>query len=94
MILLPGTDARAGAALAERIRAAAPDEQSGALLTALSIGERSGFAERHWDDFRRTGTSHLVAVSGMHVALFGMLVFFVVRRAWLRLPTAAAPSRS
>lgn len=78
------------AALAERIRAAAPDEQSGALLTALSIGERSGFAERHWDDFRRTGTSHLVAVSGMHVALFGMLAFFLVRCAWLRLPTAAA----
>ncbi|HEY8521219.1 MAG TPA: DNA internalization-related competence protein ComEC/Rec2 [Gammaproteobacteria bacterium] len=78
------------ASIAARLAAAAPDGEGAALLTALAIGERFGFEERHWTDFRRTGTSHLVAVSGMHVALLGMLAFAAVRWATLRLPPAAA----
>jgi competence protein ComEC len=78
------------AALAERIAAGSADADGVALLTALAIGERFRFSEQHWADFRRTGTSHLVAVSGMHVALLGIVVFVVVRRAWLRLPAPLA----
>jgi competence protein ComEC len=74
------------ALLAERIGAASADADGGALLTALALGERFRFTEQHWADFRRTGTSHLVAVSGMHVALLGVAVFVVLRRACLRLP--------
>ena len=48
------------------------------MLTALALGERYRFTEQHWADFRRTGTSHLVAVSGMHVALLGLVVFVLV----------------
>jgi competence protein ComEC len=72
--------------LAERLRAAASSDDGAALLVALALGERHLFAEQHWDDFRRTGTSHLVAVSGMHVALLGLVAFGAVRRLWLRLP--------
>ena len=61
-----------------------------ALLTALAIGERYRFTEHHWADFRRTGTSHLVAVSGMHVALLGVLVFLLLRALWIRLPQPLA----
>jgi len=78
------------AVLAERIAAASSDADGVALLTALALGERFRFTEEHWATFRRTGTSHLVAVSGMHVALLGLVVFVAVRRAWLRLPGAAA----
>jgi len=78
------------ATLAERIAAAVPDADGAALLTALALGERFRFSERHWADFRRTGTSHLVAVSGMHVALLGLVVFVAVRFAWLRLPAPLA----
>jgi competence protein ComEC len=74
------------ATLAQRLAAAAPDDDAAALLTALAIGERFRFSERHWSDFRRTGTSHLVAVSGMHVALLGLVVFAALRWLWLRLP--------
>jgi competence protein ComEC len=74
------------ATLAQRLAAAAPDEDAAALLTALAIGERFRFTEQHWADFRRTGTSHLVAVSGMHVALLGLAVFWALRWLWLRLP--------
>jgi competence protein ComEC len=76
--------------LAERIAAATSDADGVALLTALALGERFRFTEQHWADFRRTGTSHLVAVSGMHVALLGIIVFVLVRWAWLRLPGVVA----
>jgi len=76
--------------LAERIGAASSDADGSALLTALALGERFRFTEQHWADFRRTGTSHLVAVSGMHVALLGIVVFALVRWAWLRLPAPLA----
>ena len=76
--------------LAERIGAASSDADGSALLTALALGERFRFTEQHWADFRRTGTSHLVAVSGMHVALLGIVVFALVRWVWLRLPAPLA----
>jgi competence protein ComEC len=72
--------------LAERIGAASADHDGAALLTALALGERFRFTEQHWADFRRTGTSHLVAVSGMHVALLGIVVFVLMQWLWLRLP--------
>lgn len=78
------------AELALGLDAAAPDAQASALLTALSIGERFRFAEQHWTDFRLTGTSHLVAVSGMHVALIGLFVFLGLRWLWIRLPVPLA----
>ncbi len=78
------------ALLAERIGAASSDADGVALLTALALGERFRFSEQHWADFRRTGTSHLVAVSGMHVALLGIAVFALLRFVWVRLPAALA----
>jgi competence protein ComEC len=74
------------ATLAARLVAAVPDADGAALVTALALGERYLFSDEHWATFRRTGTSHLVAVSGMHVALLGLLAFVAVRRLWLRLP--------
>ena len=78
------------ARLAGRIGAAAPTPDAAALLTALTIGERFRFQEPHWRTLRRTGTSHLVAISGLHVGLVAGLVFFICRRVVLRLPIAAA----
>ena len=71
---------------ADLLAESAPDPAAAALLTALAIGERFGFTDEHWDDLRRSGTSHLVAISGMHVGLVAMLVFVGARRLWLRLP--------
>lgn len=78
------------ARLAARIDAAAPSASSAALLTALAIGERYGFDAAQWSDLQRSGTSHLVAISGLHVGLVAALVFAAVRLAWLRLPGALA----
>ena len=57
------------ARIAERIGEVLGDGDAAALVTALAIGERYRFTEQHWADFRRTGTSHLVAVSGLPIGL-------------------------
>src|SRR5690606_30076459 len=71
---------------ADRLAARIDDANAEALVVALAIGERFGFTEAHWRDLRRTGTGHLVAISGLHVAMVAMFAFAVVRRAWLWLP--------
>jgi len=53
-----------------------------ALITALSVGERSGLTEQQWQIFRKTGTSHLMAISGLHIGMVAGVVFFIVRLLW------------
>ncbi len=74
------------AAIAQRLISNAPGDDAGALLTALAIGERHLFDDNHWEAFRRTGTSHLVAISGLHIGLIASFAFWLFRRIWLRLP--------
>jgi competence protein ComEC len=71
------------ATLAARIDRAARRSSGTALVVALALGERYGFTEQHWTDLRRTGTSHLVSVSGLHVSMIAILIFWIVRRACL-----------
>lgn len=67
-----------------RLRAAVPAPRTGALLAGLAVGDRRGFDERDWTTLRRTGTSHLFAISGLHVGLVaglaGGLALVLVRR--------------
>lgn len=52
------------------------------LIAALGIGDRSGMSKDQWEVLRKTGTSHLMAISGLHVGLVATLVFFVARKLW------------
>jgi len=60
--------------------AALEGERSRGLLAALLTGERQGLAPESADLFARTGTSHLLALSGWHVGLFGALVLWPLAR--------------
>ncbi|MCU0835412.1 MAG: DNA internalization-related competence protein ComEC/Rec2 [Chromatiaceae bacterium] len=53
-----------------------------ALIQALVLGERGGIAPAHWEALTRTGTNHLIAISGLHVGLVAGLVLLLVRRVW------------
>ncbi len=55
------------------------------LVSALSIGDRSRIPARLWRALRRTGTSHLVAISGLHIGLIAGLAFAVGQGIWRRL---------
>ncbi len=59
-----------------------PDPARAALLKALSVGMRHDITNDQWDVLRRTGTSHLIAISGLHVGLVAGMVFFLTRRGW------------
>ena len=70
-----------------------------ALLKALTIGDRSGLTSAHWQTYSKTGTNHLVAISGLHIGIAAGWVFFLTRLLWSRCswltqrlpaPTAAA----
>jgi competence protein ComEC len=81
-------------ALGRRIAEALPGAELGGVVTALAIGDQQGIGAKQWDVFRRTGTGHLVAISGMHVALVAGLCFVVLRWLWSKSPrlTLACPA--
>ena len=59
-----------------------------ALLRALVLGDSDPQLRDVQDAFQRTGTSHHLAISGMHVAILGGVVFFILRLC--RVPPATA----
>lgn len=56
----------------------ASDEVNG-LFKALALGDRSGIPPGLREVFARTGTSHLLAISGLHVGLLAGVVLAGVR---------------
>ncbi len=73
-------------ALRERIRSAlaaqSADRELLALVTALAIGDTAAMTGEQWRIFAATGTSHLVAISGLHVTLFAWMVSGASRLLW------------
>jgi competence protein ComEC len=59
-------------------------ESSLSMIRALTIGDRSSISLAQWDTLRATGTSHLMAISGLHISLVAGLVFWMARVVWIR----------
>jgi competence protein ComEC len=49
-----------------------------ALLRALVLGDTDPELRDVQEDFRRTGTSHHLAISGMHVAILGAILYYML----------------
>lgn len=56
-------------------------DSSDALATALLTGNRNNLDKTLADNIRMSGCSHLLALSGMHLGILTMFVFFVFKRA-------------
>jgi len=54
---------------AARLDRALERHPGAAFVRGVSVGDRSGLTPAHWEVLRRTGTSHLMAISGLHVGL-------------------------
>ncbi|WP_197387629.1 DNA internalization-related competence protein ComEC/Rec2 [Ralstonia pseudosolanacearum] len=83
------------AAVRRHLLAALPEARYAPVIVALVVGDQSGIAQADWERFRRTGISHLVSISGLHITmiagLFGALWMALWRRSfglarWLRTP--------
>ena len=54
----------------------------GGLLSALAIGVRDDISEPQWRILRRTGTAHLVAISGLHIGMVAAIAYFLSQFLW------------
>lgn len=64
------------------------DLDSAPLFTALILGDRKAVSDTVLDDFRKTGTLHLLAISGLNISLFAGTCYGLFLL--LRLPQKAA----
>ncbi|MEM1200695.1 MAG: ComEC/Rec2 family competence protein [Pseudomonadota bacterium] len=80
MLILNASVEKVRAAIAGRIRAALP-HANGAVAVALVTGDRSGIPDDVRDNLRAAGLAHLLAISGLHMALFAGGVFWLIRAA-------------
>ncbi len=76
--------ARLRTRLYDALTQALPEGDARAVLQALVIGERGTFDDHLWESLRRTGTSHLVAISGLHVGLLAALAYGLTSFLWRR----------
>ncbi len=58
------------------------------LFQAMVLGERGLVGHEQRLEFQRSGTFHLLVVSGMNVAIFAVFLLWLMR--WLRLPREVA----
>ena len=56
-----------------------PSDGGRAVLRALLLGDRSRITDVQRDRFAKTGLMHLLAVSGLHVFLVGMVLYVLLR---------------
>lgn len=56
------------------------------VLTALAVGDQRAIPDAQWEVFRRTGTNHLMAISGLHVSLVALFAAGVVGGLWRCVP--------
>ncbi|OGB24345.1 MAG: DNA internalization-related competence protein ComEC/Rec2 [Burkholderiales bacterium RIFCSPLOWO2_02_FULL_57_36] len=72
--------------LRTRIFNALPDKEYAGVIAALVIGDQRAIDQSDWKVFNRTGISHLVSISGLHITmvagLFAAIVFGLWRRSF------------
>lgn len=69
--------------------AGAPDDRGAGIVRAMAFGDRGGLDRATSDRFRAAGLSHVLAVSGLHLAATALLCFVAVRRLWSAVPALA-----
>lgn len=65
------------------------------ILAALAVGDQRAISREEWQLFNRTGVTHLMSISGLHVTLVSGLAAWLVAAFWRRVPRLAlrAPAR-
>lgn len=53
--------------------------EEAAIVRGVVIGDRSRISEETEEDFQRSGISHILAISGIHVAVLSAAVYFLLR---------------
>lgn len=74
--------------LRERIRSRMDEVLAGkpyrGILQALAIGDDNAIQQSDWQIFLRTGTNHLMSISGLHITMLAGMAFGFVYALWRR----------
>jgi competence protein ComEC len=71
--------------IARAIAARVTERDAAALIIALAIGDTQRVSTEQWRVFNAVGITHLVAISGLHVTLFCLVMAWLGGRLWARL---------
>ncbi|MBV1889702.1 MAG: DNA internalization-related competence protein ComEC/Rec2, partial [Gammaproteobacteria bacterium] len=52
------------------------------IIAALALGERRQISDQQWQLIRASGTSHLLAISGLHIGLVGAFCWWLGSALW------------
>ncbi|MGX5173895.1 DNA internalization-related competence protein ComEC/Rec2 [Aliikangiella sp. IMCC44653] len=55
-----------------------PFSETKGLVLAMVMGERAQISDNQWEAFQHSGTSHLLAISGLHVGIAAMWSYWFV----------------
>jgi competence protein ComEC len=80
---------KAREAVRDRFRAQLGATPAAGILAALAIGDQRAISAEEWRLFNRTGVTHLMSISGLHVTLVSGLAAWLVAFGWRRVPTLA-----
>jgi len=81
--------ARLRSAISARFHGVLGARPAAGVLAALAVGDQNAIAAEEWLLFRRTGVTHLMSISGLHVTLVSGLVAALVGFGWRRVPALA-----
>ncbi|MHB8769675.1 MAG: ComEC/Rec2 family competence protein [Syntrophales bacterium] len=62
----------------ERIRETAPGTE-GMIIQAMILGDQKGIPREVMENFNRTGTTHIIAISGFNIGIVAIFSLFVIR---------------
>jgi competence protein ComEC len=74
--------ARLRGSASARIQAVLGERPETGIVQALSVGVQQAMSPGQWRVFNRTGTSHLVAISGLHVGFLALVGYVLGRWLW------------
>lgn len=72
--------------LQEKISVALADSAANGLVQGLAIACTDAVTQQQWDILRKTGTIHLLAISGLHIGMVAMLGILPVWLVWRCFP--------
>jgi competence protein ComEC len=72
------------ARLRDRILRALPDKQYAGVIVALVVGDQRAIDQSDWMVFNRTGISHLISISGLHITMIAGLFAILASWGWRR----------
>jgi competence protein ComEC len=75
---------RARDRLRERLEQALAQRRYGGVIIALVMGDQGLIEQADWTLFNRTGISHLVSISGLHITMIAAMVALAAGALWRR----------